>query len=188
MPYPREIAVRFADPKDYAYFRRQQVPKEDHWSKKFGEGNVDYIFGLDKKTKTLEIQAVRIKVKKPDEYTLEEIENYIKERKLSPMKVEMPKDYQEKSMFEMHDFEKTTEPLHQPGVEYYNDFKSENIENMEFDFLKHVLKVEFKGGIQYLYSSIPASVAQAFKHAQSKGQFFAQRIKNSYPSKRLDIV
>jgi hypothetical protein len=185
MPYPREIAIRFADPKDYAYFRRQQVPKEDHWSKKFGEGNVDYIFGMDKKTKTLEIQAVRIKVKKPDEYTLEEIENYIKERDLKPIKIEMPKEYSEKSLFEMHDFEKTTEPLHQPGVEYYSDFESSNIESMEFDFVKNVLKVEFKGGIQYLYSSIPSSVAQTFKNAESKGQFFALRIKNSYPCKKL---
>lgn len=187
MPYPREIAVRFADPKDYAYFRRQQVPKEDHWSKKFGEGNVDYIFGFDKKTKTLEIQAVRIKVKKPDEYTLEEIENYIKERKLNPIKVEMPKDYQEKSMFEMHDFEKTTEPLHRPGVEYYHDFESSNIESMEFDFQKNVLKVEFKSGVSYLYSSIPHNVAYNFKHAQSKGQFFALKIKNCYPVKRLNF-
>ena len=187
MPYPREIAVRFADPKDYAYFRRQQVPKEDHWSKKFGEGNVDYIFGFDKKTKTLEIQAVRIKVKKPDEYTLEEIENYIKERKLNPIKIEMPKDYQEKSMFEMHDFEKTTEPLHQPGVEYYHDFESSNIESMEFDFQKNVLKVEFKSGVSYLYSSIPHNVAYNFKHAQSKGQFFALKIKNCYPVKRLNF-
>lgn len=187
MPYPREIAVRFADPKDYAYFRRQQVPKEDHWSKKFGEGNVDYIFGLDKKTKTLEIQAVRIKVKKPDEYSREEIENYIKERKLNPIKIEMPKDYQEKSMFEMHDFEKTTEPLHRPGVEYYHDFESSNIESMEFDFQKNVLKVEFKGGVSYLYSSIPHNVAYNFKHAQSKGQFFALKIKNCYPVKRLNF-
>jgi len=185
--YAREIAIRFADPKDYAYFRRQQVPKEDHWSKKFGEGNVDYIFGIDKKTKTLEIQAVRIKVKKPDEYTLEEIENYIKERKLNPMKVEMPKDYQEKSMFEMHDFEKTNEPLHRPGVEYYHDFESANIENMEFDFQKNVLKVEFKSGVSYLYSSIPHNVAYNFKHAQSKGQFFALKIKNCYPVKRLNF-
>jgi hypothetical protein len=187
VPYAREIAIRFANPKDYAYFRRQQVPKEDHWSKKFGEGNVDYIFGLDKKTKTLEIQAVRIKVKKPDEYTLEEIENYIKERKLNPIKVEMPKDYQEKSMFEMHPFELTTEPLHQPGIEYYSDFESSNIESMEFDFIKNVLKVEFKGNIQYLYSALPASVAQAFKHSQSKGQYFALKIKNNYPVKRLNF-
>ena len=187
MPYAREIAIRFANPKDYAYFRRQQVPKEDHWSKKFGEGNVDYIFGMDKKTKTLEIQAVRIKVKKPDEYTLEEIENYIKERKLNPIKVEMPKDYQEKSMFEMHDFEKTTEPLHRPGVEYYHDFESSNIDSMEFDFQKNVLKVEFKSGVSYLYSSIPHNVAYNFKHAQSKGQFFALKIKNCYPVKRLNF-
>ena len=163
------------------------MPKEDHWSKKFGEGNVDYIFGFDKKTKTLEIQAVRIKVKKPDEYTLEEIENYIKERKLNPIKVEMPKDYQEKSMFEMHDFEKTTEPLHRPGVEYYHDFESSNIESMEFDFQKNVLKVEFKSGVSYLYSSIPHNVAYNFKHAQSKGQFFALKIKNCYPVKRLNF-
>lgn len=185
LSYPREIAIRLNDPKKYEYFRRTEVPKEDHWAKQFGFGNVDYIYGKNKETGNIEIQSVRIKVKKPDEYRLEEIENYIKDRKLSPIKIEMPKDYQKKSLFEMHDFEKTTEPLHQPGVEYYSDFESSNIESMEFDFVKNVLKVEFKGGIQYLYSSIPSSVAQAFKNAESKGQFFAQRIKNSYPCKKL---
>ncbi len=188
MPLPLEISVRFSDPKKYEYFRRQPAPPEDHWSKKFGEKNVDYIYGKNKKTKTLEIQAVRIKVKSPNQFTKEEIEDYIKERKLTPIKVEMPKDYQKKGLFDIHDFEKTAEPLHQPGIEYYHDFESSNIESMEFDYQKNVLKVVFKGNVQYLYSAIPASIAMSFKHSMSKGKYFALKIKNCYPVKRLDIV
>ncbi len=99
----------------------------------------------------------------------------------------MPKDYQKKGLFEMHDFEKTTEPLHQSGIEYYHDFESSNIESFEFDFIKNVLKVEFKNGIMYLYSAIPHTVAEAFKHSESKGKYFNLKIKNSYPSKKLDF-
>jgi|LakMenEpi03Aug12_release.lakeMendotaPanAssembly.Ray.scaffolds.fasta_scaffold694945_1 hypothetical protein len=187
MPYQNEIAIRLHSPKDYEYFRRKPAPSEHHWVQEFGEGNVDYVYGMDKKTKTLEIQAIRIRVKKPDQFSLEQIENYVKERDLKPIKIEMPKEYSKKGLFEMHDFELTNEPLHRPGVEYYCSFESENIESLEFDFLKHVLKVEFKSGVSYLYSSIPASVAQAFKYSVSKGQFFAQKIKNNgYPCKRID--
>ena len=100
MPYPSEIAIRLTDPKDYEYFRRKPVPDNHHWSQKFGKDKVDYIYGMDKKTKTLEIQAVRIKVSSPNQYSKEEIENYIKERGLTPIKVEMPKEYKEKSIFE----------------------------------------------------------------------------------------
>jgi len=189
MPLPLEISIRLANPKDYEYFRRKPVPSNHHWAEKFGDDVVDYIYGFDKKTKTLEIQAIRIKVKSPNQFTKEEIEDYIKERKLTPVKVEMPKDYSEKSLFEMHPFEMTAEPLHQPSVEYYHDFESSNIESIEFDYLRNVLKVVFKGNVQYLYSAIPASIAVAFKHSVSKGQFFSQRIKNrGYPVKRLDIV
>ena len=186
MPYS-EIAIRFADPKDYEYFRRQPVPANHHWAEKFGEGNVDYVYGKNKETGNIEIQAVRIKVKSPNQFTKEEIEDYIKERKLTPIKVEMPKDYQKKGLFDIHDFEKTAEPLHQPGIEYYHDFESSNIESMEFDYQKNVLKVVFKSGIQYLYSAIPHAVANAFKHSQSKGQYFALKIKNCYPTKRLNF-
>jgi len=187
MPYS-EIAIRLQNPKDYEYFRRKPVPSNHHWAEKFGDGNVDYIYGLDKKTKTLEIQAIRIKVSKPDQYSLQEIEDYIKERKLTPIQIEMPKDYSEKGLFDIHDFEKTAEPLHRSGIEYYHDFESSNIESMEFDYQKNVLKVVFKGNVQYLYSAIPASIAMSFKHSMSKGKYFALKIKNCYPVKRLDIV
>ena len=97
-PYPNEIAIRFADPNDYKYFRRTEVPENHHWAKKFGQKNVAYIYGLDKKTGKIEIQAARIKVKDPNEYSKEEIEEYLKERKLSPIKVEMPKGYKKMDM------------------------------------------------------------------------------------------
>jgi hypothetical protein len=183
-----EIAIRLNDPKKYSYFRRTEVPKEDHWSERFGVGNVDYIYGSNKETGNLEIQSVRIKVKNPKEYTQEEIENYIKERKLSPIKIEMPKDYQKKGLFDIHDFEKTTEPLHRPGVEFYTDFESSNIESIEMDYLQNVMKVVFlRSQTQYLYSSIPAAIAHSFKHSMSKGQYFALKIKNCYPTKRLNF-
>jgi len=187
MPYQNEIAIRLHSPKDYEYFRRKPVPPEHHWVKEFGEGNVDYVYGMDKKTKTLEIQAIRIKVKKPDQFSLEQIENYVKERGLSPIKIEMPKEYTEKSLFEIHPFEMSKEPIHIEGTEYYCDFESSNIESIEFDYIRNAMKVVFKGEISYLYTTIPHLVSQGFKHSLSKGRYFAQKIKNNgYPCKRID--
>jgi hypothetical protein len=189
MPYPREIAIRLNNPNKYEYFRRKPVPPEDHWSKKFGEGRVDYIYGKNKETQNIEIQAVRIKVQTPNEWSKAEIDAYLQERGVTPLKVEMPTFKTiSNSLFESHDFEKTSEPLHQPGIEYYTDFESSNIDSIEIDFNKNVMKVIFKSGVEYLYSALPALVMQQFKYASSKGQYFALKIKNCYPVKRLSPI
>lgn len=92
--YPNEIAIRLQNPDDYEYFRRVNVPENHHWSEKFGKDKVAYIYGMDKKTKTLEIQAIRIRVSNPDEYSEKEIIDYLEQRKLNYIKIEMPKDYE----------------------------------------------------------------------------------------------
>jgi hypothetical protein len=183
MPYS-EIAIRLHDPKDYEYFRRKPVPNNHHWAQKFGKDKVDYIYGMDKKTKTLEIQAVRIKVSSPNQYSKEEIENYIKERGLNPIKIEMPKKYT-KSLFEKHIFEMNAEPAHLPGTEYVNDIDSSIIESIEIDFYKNVMKLTFAGGDQYIYSSVPAYILNNFKFSVSKGEYFHDYIRGNYPFKKI---
>ncbi len=187
MPYINEIAIRLNDPSKYERFRRKEVPPNHHWSEKFGQGNVDYIYGYDKDTKQLEIQAVRIKVKSPKEYSLAEIEAYVKEQQLKPIQIEMPKDYNKKSLFDQHPFEVSKEPIHLPGFEYYHGFESSIIKSFEFDYKNNVLRVEFNNGQQYLYASLPQHVADGFHVSISKGQFFSQKIKNCYPCKKIHV-
>lgn len=92
-PYKNQIAIRLQDPTKYSYFRRVDVPETHHWAKQYGKGNVSYIYGMNKKTGNLEIQAIRITVDSPNQYSLQEIKDYIKSRGLSIIKIEMPQDY-----------------------------------------------------------------------------------------------
>jgi len=96
--YPNEIAIRLQNPDDYSYFRRVDVPKNHHWAEKYGAGKVSYVYGMDKKTKTLEIQAVRLRVDQPNEYSQKEIIDYLKQRNLEYIKVEMPSEYSDKGI------------------------------------------------------------------------------------------
>ena len=180
-----EIAIRFVDPKEYVEFKRKKAPDNHHWSEKFGKNKVDYIYGKRKDKEHVELQSVRIKVSKPDEYSLAEIKNYIKERDLNPIKIEMPKKEMKKGLFETHDFECSAEPTHHDGTEYYCNFESSNIESFEVDYRSNVMKVCFKGDTQYLYAALPPVVVEGFKNSVSKGQYFAQKIKNNYPVKKL---
>ena len=122
--YPNEIAIRLQNPNDYSYFRRVDVPDNHHWSKKFGSGKVSYVYGMDKKTKTLEIQAIRIRVDQPNEYSQKEIMDYLKQRNLNYIKVEMPTEYKEKG------FKMKKDEIMEPQSEEMDD-TSMSEENMD---------------------------------------------------------
>lgn len=47
------------------------------------------------------------------------------------------------------------------------------------------LWVEFTTGRKYVYSNVPAEVAQAFRAAFSKGVYFNTRIRDSFPYREI---
>jgi hypothetical protein len=97
----------------------------------------------------------------------------------------MPKESNNKSLFESHPFEMNAEPTHLQGTEYIHDIDSSIIESIEFDFYKNVMKITFTTGDQYLYSSVPTYIANNFKFSLSKGEYFTDYIKGNYPFKKI---
>jgi KTSC domain-containing protein len=58
---------------------------------------------------------------------------------------------------------------------------SSNIQGIGYTPEDSKLHVEFKGGSRYTYSGVPEDVYEDFLNAPSKGIFFADTIKDSYP-------
>lgn len=58
---------------------------------------------------------------------------------------------------------------------------SSNLDAIGYDLERSILAVRFKSGSVYHYSTVPAEVAKALFEAESKGTFYATRIKKSYP-------
>ena len=52
-------------------------------------------------------------------------------------------------------------------------------------FQAGTLTVEFGDGTSYTYDSVPKEVYQELLHADSKGVFYNERIRNAYPSRRI---
>ena len=48
------------------------------------------------------------------------------------------------------------------------------------------LTIEFVTGRRYVYSGVPASVAQGFVAAASKGRFFNAEIRNRFPCHEVE--
>ncbi|MHA1014874.1 KTSC domain-containing protein [Enterobacter asburiae] len=48
-----------------------------------------------------------------------------------------------------------------------------------------MLEIAFHNGGVYQYSGVPSAVHQALINAGSKGQYFAARIKNSFPYRKV---
>ncbi|WP_309064368.1 KTSC domain-containing protein [Microbacterium sp.] len=48
-----------------------------------------------------------------------------------------------------------------------------------------VLEIEFTGGEVYRYYAVPASVHRALMSAPSMGRFFAERIRERYPTEHV---
>jgi hypothetical protein len=58
----------------------------------------------------------------------------------------------------------------------------------DFFYREHAseLVVKFKSGRRYAYARVPKSEYDAMRAASSKGGFFNTRIRDRYPTRRLD--
>ena len=59
------------------------------------------------------------------------------------------------------------------------------IRKFEYDPQAHKLAVTFVSGKSYTYLGVPEDVAQDFRRAFSKGEFFNEAIRDHYPFERL---
>ncbi len=62
---------------------------------------------------------------------------------------------------------------------------STGLQSVGYDTATGILKIEFRNGGIYRYSSISFSVYQAFMHEVLKGTFFHSQIKDRYPMTRI---
>ncbi len=65
--------------------------------------------------------------------------------------------------------------------------ESSAIQRIEYDRETRTLFVIFVDGDSYAYFEVPEAVQQAFLLAESKGRFFAERIREQYAFRQLDL-
>ena len=65
-------------------------------------------------------------------------------------------------------------------MEHYTAFDSSNVVRISYDVSTSTLEVEFHNGSVYQYYDIPEHLWDAFKQADSKGQFLHQNVKGQY--------
>ena len=65
-------------------------------------------------------------------------------------------------------------------MEIVNNFESSNISEIRYESSTSTLEVEFQNGGNYQYFDVPEHIWEAFKAADSKGQFLSQNIKGQY--------
>ena len=63
--------------------------------------------------------------------------------------------------------------------------QSSNLRSVGYDEKLKILEIEFHEGRIYQYSNVPENIYSNLMNALSKGKFFAQQIKNRFPTKRL---
>ncbi len=62
---------------------------------------------------------------------------------------------------------------------------SSKIQTVAYDTEQKMLEIEFRQHEVYRYRHVPLTVFHLLMAAQSKGQFFADNIKNQYPFYRI---
>lgn len=62
---------------------------------------------------------------------------------------------------------------------------SSNLLGVAYDEDAQELFVEFKGGAKYRYDGVSPEEYESFMGSSSKGQYFAQNIKDNYPYQRV---
>jgi len=62
----------------------------------------------------------------------------------------------------------------------YSTVDSSFCDRIGYDRRRRVLEVCMKNGSSYFYAEVPPEIVQDFLAAESKGRFFAQRIKGRY--------
>ena len=67
--------------------------------------------------------------------------------------------------------------------------KSSRLKSVGYDYESQILEVAQKDGIIYQFSSVPANFWQEMMMAKSKGKYFFNNVKDSFPFKisRWDI-
>lgn len=63
---------------------------------------------------------------------------------------------------------------------------SSNISSVGYDPGSLVLEIEFHGGRLYQYSRVPEIIHSGLMSAISKGTFFHEHIRDTYPTKRVN--
>jgi hypothetical protein len=53
-----------------------------------------------------------------------------------------------------------------------------------YDSAQQILEIEFTSGAVYQYFEVPAAVFEELMHAESKGQYFNQEIRDDYTALR----
>ena len=66
--------------------------------------------------------------------------------------------------------------------------ESRNIASIGYHAELRVLEIEFRNGALYRYSAVPLSIFDGLQKAESKGQYFSQRIRGRFESHRLADV
>lgn len=65
-------------------------------------------------------------------------------------------------------------------MEYFSAFDSSNVSKIGYEKSSSTLEVEFKNGGTYHYYDVPEHIWEAFKGANSKGQFIHQNLKGQF--------
>ena len=65
-------------------------------------------------------------------------------------------------------------------MEHFSAFESSNISQISYDETTGTLQVTFHNGGAYQYFDVSANKWEAFKAADSKGQFLHQQIKDQH--------
>jgi hypothetical protein len=70
-------------------------------------------------------------------------------------------------------------------MEHYSNFTSSNVARISYEEKSSTLEVEFHNGSIYQYYDVPEQIWEAFKAADSKGQFIHQNLKGQYRYARV---
>jgi hypothetical protein len=63
--------------------------------------------------------------------------------------------------------------------------ESSSLRSIGYDRGSHTLEVEFHNGGVYRYADVPDSVWFEFRHADSKGRFFQERVRDHFAAQRV---
>jgi hypothetical protein len=66
------------------------------------------------------------------------------------------------------------------NMEHFSAFESSNISLISYDASTETLQITFHNGSVYQYFDVPSNKWEEFKHADSKGKFLHQQIKNQH--------
>jgi hypothetical protein len=63
--------------------------------------------------------------------------------------------------------------------------ESRAIRAVDYDAVSRTLFVVFTSGARYAYSDVPQEVFHGFLRAESKGTYFAERVRDAFPTQRM---